>query len=121
MGNTERGPPQFHRPLFLNPAPHTPGDSSALLQVLHAFHGLRLILHGSAPPWSHLRGGTYEAAGFTLCCGLKGCSSSTDFGHLASMPVFRPTSEASYVAPWRLPRRDSHPLANDSFSGHAKT
>ena len=35
------------------------------------------------------------------------------------MPEFRPTSEASYVAPWRLPRQDFHLLANNSFSGRA--
>jgi len=79
VGNTERGPPQFHRSLSLNPVPHTPRGSSALLQVLRAFHGLHRYTLGSAPPCSHFRGGTYEAAGFTLCYGPKGCSSSSDF------------------------------------------
>jgi hypothetical protein len=67
----------LHFPLI--PLPLTPGDSLALLQVLHAFLGLRLVLPGSASPCSHFHGGSYEAAGFTLCYGLKGCSSSSDF------------------------------------------
>ena len=70
------GSPQLpHRPSH-HSTPSTPGGSSALhLQVLRAFHGLRPIQPGSAPPCSPRGANLVDAAGFPLCCGLVGRSS----------------------------------------------
>jgi hypothetical protein len=71
---TNMGSPQFPNQLFQHSDPLTPEDSSALhFQVLHAFRGLHPISPGSAPSCSIIEGLFYDAAGFTLCYGLKDC------------------------------------------------
>jgi hypothetical protein len=65
-----------HSPLIPLPLPR-----EVLRRCSRSFAPSMAFAHstlGPAPPCSHFRGGTYEAAGFTLCYGLKGCSSSSD-------------------------------------------
>jgi hypothetical protein len=77
-----------------------------------AFHGLRQTSTGSAPPWpARGRGLNDDAAGFTSCCGLVGCTPPEGACHSTSTPPFRATPGVSYRGPWRLPGPDSHRLA----------
>lgn len=68
------GLPSSQTQLSPHSAPLTPESSSALpLQGLHAFFRLHTFLPVSAPSCP-FRGNHYDAAGFTLCCGLQGCN-----------------------------------------------
>ena len=111
------GPLQFPPPPSERSAPHTAGGSSALrLQALHAFHGLHRDTPGSAPPWSPHgvgitpRQASLDATDRSVAPPLSGLSTlGFDAGR------YPPTPPACYQAPWRLPGRDSHPLAETSL------
>lgn len=67
----------------------------------------RLLLD---PPQAE-RGLNDDAAGFTSCCGLVGCTPPEGACHSTSTPPFRATPGVSYRGPWRLPGPDLHRLA----------
>ena len=57
------------------------------------------------------RAGIDDAASFTSCCGLVGCTPPKDACHSTSTPPSRTTPGVSYRGSWRLPGPDLHRLA----------
>lgn len=119
--------PQYPGPRRLSPVPrttfrpfHAPYagkffDDRSRSEIV--FRGLRQTSTGSAPPWpARGRGLNHDAAGFTSCCGLVGCTPPRGACHSTSTSPFRATPGVSYRGPWRLPGPDFHRLAILSLS-----
>lgn len=109
------GPLQFPPPPSERSTPLTAGGSSALrFQVLRAFHGLRPDTPGSAPPCPFRVGLTPRQVLRNVAD--RSVAPSKRLSTLGfNARRFPLTLPACYQAPWRLPGRDSHPLAVTSL------
>lgn len=89
-------------------------------QVLRTFHGLRPLARCSASSCP-FRVRFDDAAGFTLCCGLRSCFPCVyaHAFHRASTHGSRHEPPTSYGVAWSLPRLNSHQLVRPSLARRA--